>query len=394
MATTFPPYADTISHWNLDTSMIFLNHGSFGAAPKELLSYQSQLRTQMESQPLRFFMRELPELHLNAKTHLAHFLSCDADDLVFVRNATEGVNTVLSSIPWQKGDRVLITNHGYQACKNSVLVNAQRYGFEVDEIEVPYPYQEDDQIVNAVIHGVKPETRLVLIDHISSPTALYFPIERIAVALRGTNAELLVDGAHAPGMIPLDVTQTGAQYYTGNCHKWLCAPKGAAFLWIHKEYQSQMNPLNISKINVKGNTFQDRFYWGGTQDVTPFLSIPKAIETLPNITGKNISELMETNISMSREVVKMLCQMLEQPIPVPENRITNMCSIPLPPLKMPLSPGAFDPLQEQLYHDYHIEIPIINFGPNQRFIRPSCFIYNTFEQYNYLATSLTKILNI
>lgn len=392
MATALPPYSDLISHWNLDTSMVFLNHGSFGAAPKEVLEYQSLLRLQLESQPLRFFMRELPELHLHARNELAQFLSCEAEDLVFVRNATEGVNTVLSSISWQKGDRVLITNHGYQACKNSVLVNAQRFGFEVDEIEVPYPYQEDDQIVNAVIHGVKPETRLVLIDHISSPTALYFPIERIAVALRGTNAELLVDGAHAPGMIPLDVTQTGAQYYTGNCHKWLCAPKGAAFLWVHKEYQSNMNPLNISKINVKGDSFQDRFYWGGTQDVTPFLTIPKAIETIPQITGKSFSEHMETNIHMSREVVKMLCQVVKQPIPVPENRITNMCSIPLPPLKTPLSPGTFDPLQEQLYHDYRIEIPIINFGPHQRFIRPSCFIYNTMEQYQYLASTLTKLL--
>ncbi|HPS71717.1 MAG TPA: aminotransferase class V-fold PLP-dependent enzyme [Bacteroidales bacterium] len=393
MASLQPFYSDLVNHWNLDQSITFLNHGSFGAAPIEVLEQQHQFRMQLENQPLRFFMRELPELHVNTLQQLGIFLSCNPEDLVFVKNATEGVNTVLSSIPWKKNDRVLITNHGYQACKNALLINAQRYGFEVDEVQVPYPYESEDEIVNAVLDGVSKHTRLVMIDHISSPTALYFPIEKIAAALKGTQTELLVDGAHAPGMIPIHPSETGAQYYTGNCHKWLCAPKGAAFLWVDPRCQEYMYPLNISMINVRTQGFQDRFYWGGTQDVSPYLSIPKAIETLPKITQISWSEIMEKNRALSRKVTLLFSKTLEQPIPSPLDRITNMCAIPIPKLTSPLLPGTFDPLQEKLYHEFKIEIPVINFGVhNQRFIRFSCFVYNHISQYEYLAEVLKNEL--
>ena len=157
MSSIQPSYSELINHWNLDQSITFLNHGSFGAAPKEVLEQQHQFRMQLENQPLRFFMRELPDLHVTTLQKLGTFLKCNQQDLVFVKNATEGVNTVLSSIPWKKNDRVLITNHGYQACKNALLINAQRYGFEVDEVQVPYPYVSEDEIINAVLNGVKPE---------------------------------------------------------------------------------------------------------------------------------------------------------------------------------------------------------------------------------------------
>jgi len=395
MSSIQPSYSELINHWNLDQSITFLNHGSFGAAPKEVLEQQHQFRMQLENQPLRFFMRELPDLHVTTLQKLGTFLKCNQQDLVFVKNATEGVNTVLSSIPWKKNDRVLITNHGYQACKNALLINAQRYGFEVDEVQVPYPYVSEDEIINAVLNGVKPNTRLVMIDHISSPTALFFPVEKIAAALKGTQTELLVDGAHAPGMIPIHPSETGAQYYTGNCHKWLCAPKGAAFLWVDPSCQDFMFPLNISMINVRTQGFQDRFYWGGTQDVSPYLAIPKAIEVLPEITGLYWSQMMDQNRSMAREVTQMISDLLDQPVPSPLETVTNMCAIPIPKLTKSVLPGTFDPLQDTLYHDYKIEIPVINFGiQNQRFIRFSCFVYNQKSQYDYLAEVLEKELKI
>jgi len=393
MTPSLPPYSELVKYWNLDQTMVFLNHGSFGATPIPVLEQQQQYRLQLENQPLRFYMRELPELHEKTLQQLGLFLHCNPQDIVFVKNATEGVNTVLSSIPWQKNDRVLITNHGYQACKNALLINAQRYGFQVDEVQVPYPYQSEYELITSILDGITKNTRLVMIDHISSPTALYFPIEKIAEALKGSRIELLVDGAHAPGMIPIHPSETGAQYYTGNCHKWLCAPKGAAFLWIDPKCQEHLFPLNISMINVKTQGFQDRFYWGGTQDVTPYLCIPKAIEVIPEITGNTWEKIMERNLSLSLKVTKMLSEILDQPLPVPPKRITNMCAIPMPLLAQQLQPGTFDPLQETLYHKYKIEIPVINFGiQNQRFIRFSCYVYNRFEQYIYLAEILEKKL--
>jgi isopenicillin-N epimerase len=391
MKTTFPFYSEHIKHWNIDQSILFLNHGSFGATPKKVLEQQQHFQLQLERQPLRFFMRELPELHRETLQKLSSFLQCDSQDLVYVKNATEGVNTVLSSIPWQKNDRVLITNHIYQACKNALFVYSQRYGFEIDEVEVSYPYQNEDEILQCVLKGITKNTRLLLIDHISSPTALHFPIEKIARNLKGSRVELLVDGAHAPGMIPIHPSETGAQYYTGNCHKWLCAPKGAAFLWVDPNCQEKIDPLNISKINVKSQNFQDRFYWGGTQDLSSFLSIPKAIESIPEICGKSWEEVMERNFMMSRKVSQLLSSKLQQLVPIPEGSIINMCSIPLPKLERVLQPSEFDPLQEKLYYEYKIEIPIINFGKDRdRFIRYSCFLYNSMEQYEYLGEVLER----
>ncbi|MBP1673442.1 MAG: aminotransferase class [Bacteroidetes bacterium] len=393
MKTMFPFYSEHIKHWNIDQSILFLNHGSFGATPIKVLEQQQQFQLQLERQPLRFFMRELPDLHQKTLQHLGAFLQCNPQDLVYVRNATEGVNTVLSSIPWQKNDRVLITNHIYQACKNALFIYAQRYGFEIDEVEVSYPYQNEDEIVQCVLKGITKNTRLLLIDHISSPTALHFPIEKIASNLKGSRVELLVDGAHAPGMIPIQPSETGAQYYTGNCHKWLCAPKGAAFLWVEPKCQEYINPLNISMINVKTQSFQDRFYWGGTQDLSSFLSIPKAIESIPEIFGKSWEEVMERNYMMSRKVSQLLSSKLQQLVPIPEGSIINMCSLPLPKLGRALQPGEFDPLQEKLYYEYKIEIPVINWGrENQRFIRYSCFVYNSLEQYEYLGEVLEREL--
>lgn len=391
MKTTFPFYSQYVKHWNLDPSILFLNHGSFGATPIKVLEQQQHFQKQLESQPLRFFMRELPELHRETLQKLGSFLQCDPQDLVYVKNATEGVNTVLSSIPWQKNDRVLITNHIYQACKNALLVYAQRYGFEIDEVEVSYPCQNEDEILQSVLSGITKRTRLILIDHISSPTALQFPIEKIARSIEGSRVELLVDGAHAPGMIPIHPSETGAQYYTGNCHKWLCAPKGAAFLWVEPKCQEYINPLNISMINVKTQSFQDRFYWGGTQDISSFLSISKAIDCIPEIFGGSWEAIMEHNYQMSRKVAQMLSEMLGQPIPIGEEMKINMCSIPIPKLGRALQPGEFDPIQEKLYSEYKIEIPIINWGrTNQRFIRYSCFLYNSLEQYEYLGGVLER----
>jgi isopenicillin-N epimerase len=392
MTRTIPEYSPLIEQWPLDKSIVFLNHGSFGACPEIVLKVQHELRQRMESEPLRFFIRDLDVLYFESKQFLAGLVGVSSSDLVFVRNATEGVNTVLNSIVWNRDERILITDHIYPACKNAVLFYAAKNGLKVDEVSIPYPHEEGIDVETAILERIKPDTRLLLLDHISSPTAMVFPVKQIADALKGTGTEILVDGAHAPGALTLNIEELGVQYYTGNCHKWLCAPKGAAFLWVHRDQQEQVFPLNISYINLKGNAFEEKFYWTGTQDPTAWLSIPAAVQTLEKISGKSITQIIETNHLLNIEASRQICKSLHIPIPYPGQSLSCMTAFPLPDLFPAPEPDTPDPLQERLFHEYHIEIPVTHLEKGQRFIRISCHLYNDISQYKYLSEVLEEIL--
>ncbi len=389
---TDPVYSSYIQHWPLDRSMVFLNHGSFGACPNVVLEVQQQLRQRMESQPLRFLIRDLEYLYDESKTFLSRLLGVNSGDLVFVRNATEGVNTVLNSIVWNRDERILITDHIYPACKNAVLFYAAKYNLNVDEVSIPYPHEEGTDVETTILERIKPDTRLLLLDHISSPTAMVFPVKKIADALKDTGTEILVDGAHAPGALTLNIEELGVQYYTGNCHKWLCAPKGAAFLWVHPGFQDPVYPLNISLINTKGNAFEEKFYWIGTQDPTAWLSIPAAVQTLERISGKSLTRIVEANHLLNIEACRQICRSLHIPVPYPEESLSCMTAFPLPDLFPAPEPDTPDPLQERLFHEYHIEIPVTHLENGQRFIRISCHLYNDISQYKYLSEVLEEIL--
>ncbi len=387
-----PVYSEHIKHWSLDQECVFLNHGSFGACPQAVLDYQSKLRKKLESQPLRFMMRELEYLNAESKQILADFLNADYNDLVFVKNVTEGVNTVLNSIKWHTHDRVLITNQIYPACFNAVMYYARKFNFEVDVAEIPYPLTNSREIIRAVLKCIRPDTKLLILDHISSTTSIVFPVSEIAAALKDIQIQILVDGAHAPGAIPLNMKETVVHYYTGNCHKWLCSPKGAAFLWVDPAYQDCIYPLAISMINSRGNDFQDRFYWTGTQDPTAHLCIPAAIQILKHIAGTDLHHIMNQNKQLNIKTAKIICDALNISFPCPENLLSAMTSIPLPDLKTKHEINSPDPLQEKLYKTYHIEIPVMKqIDSEQRFLRISCQLYNHISQYRYLADALIEI---
>ena len=212
--------------WPLERGVIFLNHGSFGACPAEVLRQQAALRDEMEAEPVRFLSRELDDRLADARQALAAFVGADADDLAFVANATGGVNAVLRSLRFSPGEELLTTDHAYNACRNAFDFAAGRAGARVVVATIPFPLASPEEVVEAVLARVTPRTRLALLDHVTSPTGLVLPLERLVAALSGRGVEVLVDGAHAPGMVPLDLGALGAAYYSGNCHKWLCAPKG------------------------------------------------------------------------------------------------------------------------------------------------------------------------
>lgn len=221
--------SDYRKYWLLDADVTFLNHGSFGACPIPVLQLQTQLREQLERQPVHFFVREWESLLDEARRQLAEFVGATAEELVFVPNATTGINSVLRSLSFSPEDELLTTNHEYNACRNALNFVAERWGAKVVVANIPFPINSSDEMINSILTQITPRTKLVLVDHISSQTGLIFPLKRLIQELNTQGIESLIDGAHAPGMLPLNLHEINATYYSGNCHKWLSAPKGAAF---------------------------------------------------------------------------------------------------------------------------------------------------------------------
>ncbi len=263
------------SLWTLDPAVAYLNHGSFGACPTAILEKQSELRARMEREPVDFLVRDAPRLLAEARGALGTFVGADPSDLAFVPNATAGINAVVRSLSFSPGDEILTTNHAYGACRKTLDYVASRTGARVVAADVPFPLGGEEDVVGPVLAAVTARTRLAVLDHVTSPTALVFPIERLVAELSARGVDTLVDGAHALGMVPLDLTRLGAAAYTANAHKWLCAPKSVAFLHVRRDRQRDIHPVSISHGYAGGEArFRDEFDWTGTIDPTAALTYP------------------------------------------------------------------------------------------------------------------------
>ncbi|HEY9798340.1 MAG TPA: aminotransferase class V-fold PLP-dependent enzyme [Leptolyngbyaceae cyanobacterium] len=388
--------------WSLDPSVTFLNHGAFGAVPLPVLEKLPRWREQLERQPLRFFMREFEELLDTARSQLAVFVGADAAELVFVQNATTGVNSVLRSLTFNPGDELLTTNLEYNACRNALDFVASRTGAKVVVATVPFPLDSPNQVVEAIMAQVSPRTRLALLDHVTSQTGLIFPIQQLVSQLREQGIDTLVDGAHAPGMVPLNLHEIGATYYTGNCHKWLCAPKGSAFLYVQRDKQSIIRPLTIShganSRRTDKSRFQLEFDWTGTSDPTAYLCVPEAIQFLGSLLPGGWSELMENNRAKALFARELLCEALGVLPPCPAEMIGAIAVVPLPEQLSLYEQGEqsreWPGLQDILFERFNIEVPIIPWStPFKQMVRISAQLYNTPEQYNYLAVALLQLLS-
>ncbi|MBI5630854.1 MAG: aminotransferase class V-fold PLP-dependent enzyme [Elusimicrobia bacterium] len=388
-------------HWNLDPRISFLNHGSFGACPKPVLEAQSQLRARMEAEPVRFFMRELEGLADAARKVLADFVKADPKDLAFIPNASSGVSTVLRSLELKPGDELLTTNHAYNACRNAMDFTAKESGAKVVVAEVPFPIQGEGQVVETVLSGVTRRTRLALLDHVTSPTGLVFPAEELVKELSRRGIDAMIDGAHAPGMIPLDLRALGAAYYTGNCHKWLCAPKGAAFLHVRRDKQKDVHPLTLShgmnSPRSDRSRFRLEFDWTGTADPTPYLCVPEAVRFMGSLVGGGWAAVMRRNRKLALEGREILCRKLGVPPPCPDSMLGSMAALPLGPEpghdQRLCNPLVKNPLQESLFKRYRIEVPVWNWpAPPDRLFRVSAQLYNSPAQYEELGLALSQLL--
>ncbi|HIG30941.1 MAG TPA: aminotransferase class V-fold PLP-dependent enzyme, partial [Verrucomicrobiales bacterium] len=237
----------------------------------------------MEKQPVLFFVNDLENLIDQARDELSRFVGCRIEDLVFVQNATTGINTVLRSLKFKSGDELLVCDHEYNACRNALEMVAGLTGSKVVVVEIPFPLSSDDEIISRILDKVNSRTRLVMLDHISSQTGLRFPIDILVKIFNERGIETLIDGAHAPGMIPLNISELNPTYYTANCHKWMCSPKGSGFLYVDKSRQADIRPLSIShganSTRTNRSRYQIEFGWTGTWDPTAYLGVPKAIVT-------------------------------------------------------------------------------------------------------------------
>jgi selenocysteine lyase/cysteine desulfurase len=324
----------------LDPAIDYLNHGSFGACPKAVVEHRARLYELLEREPVRFLAREIDDRIDRALGELAAFVGCPPADLAFVDNATTAVNTILRSSRLERGDEILTTDHAYPACRNAMDHAAAISGARVVVAKVPFPTPAADAVVEAVLEAATARTRLAVLDHVTSVTALVFPVERLVAELEGRGIATLVDGAHAVGMLPLELGRLGASYYTTNAHKWLCAPKGAAILHVRPDRQEGLHPLVVT-------------------------------------------------------ARRLLLEALDVEKPCPETMLGSMASLPLPAFA-PGAPGAgrsAEALRDLLHDAYAMEVYFSDWpGPSGRLVRISAQVYNSEEQYARLASVLLEVL--
>jgi isopenicillin-N epimerase len=379
--------------WLLDRDLTFLNHGSFGACPRHILEVQAKVRSQLENEPVRFFNREWEPLLDASREKLAAFVGTDVEDLVFVPNATTGVNAVLRSLSFQPGDELLTTNHEYNACRNALDFIASRTGARVVVADIPFPIESPQQIIAAILSKVSSKTRLALIDHITSQTGLIFPIQEIIQQLQAQGIDTLIDGAHAPGMLPLNLREIGATYYTGNCHKWLCAPKVAAFLYVQRQKQPEIRPLTIShganSPLTHKSRFQLEFDWMGTSDPTAYICVGEVIQFLGLLLPGGWDELMQRNHQLVLEGREIICDVLKVKAPCPDEMIGSMAVIPMPEVFDSFSHTS---LRDRLFDQHGIQVQVVPWvGMHRLLLRISSQLYNSLEDYQYLAKVLTQL---
>jgi isopenicillin-N epimerase len=350
----------------------------------------------MEHNPMQFFVRDLEGLLDEARAAVAPWVGGAPDDLAFVPNATAAVNAVARSLDLGPGDELLTTDHAYAACRNALLFAAERAGARVVVAKVPFPLAHPDEVTAAILAAASPRTRLALVDHVTSPTGLVFPIESIVRALAERGIDTFVDAAHALGMVPCDVTRLGAAYWVSNAHKWFAAPKGTAVLHVRRDRQAVVRPTSISHGHTSRRPDRSRFLvefdWTGTVDPTGPLCLPAAIEALEGLWPGGIAALRDRNRALALRMRDALCAHLGVAPPAPDAMIGALAAVPVPPGEgRGQSALDRDPLQEALAAR-GIEVPVVPWpAPPRRLLRVSAQAYVRWEHAERLLAALTEL---
>lgn len=404
--------------WYLDPELIFLNHGSFGACPRELIECQRAEQVALERSPVAYFLRETPNKFKLARARFAELLAADQQGVCLVSNASEGVATALNTIKWKAGDEVVVSRDAYGACLKMLRHLSKQYGVKIRLAQAPFAIEDHRESgayqrwTKAVIHAFaeqcNADTRLLLIDHITSPTGLIYPVQSLIELAVHQGALSLVDGAHAPGHVDINLGVLQPDFYTGNAHKWLMSPKSCAILYVGDRWRNQINPLIISHgyDAVDGARLHALFDWTGTRDLSSWMVLPQTLDWLSFHGGW--STFASRNHHLVSQARDLICQAMWDPDPLPFlppiEALGQMASIPVNPritaqaqaqlfdLNVQSLPQSIHPLQQWLYQQ-KIEVPVIPspYEGAPDFLRISAQVYNSLGEYERLAELLSSL---
>ncbi len=374
--------------FTLDPAIVFLNHGSFGAVPAQVMEAQRKWQARLERQPVLFLSRELTQYYEPARQALADYLHAPADRLAYMPNVTHGVNMIARTLELEPGDEILSTNHEYGACHNIWEFISGKTGSRFVRQPIRFPAQSPDSILEDLWQGVTSKTRCIFISHLSSPTALRFPVEEICKRAREAGILSIVDGAHAPGQLRVDLLEIDPDFYVGNCHKWMLGPKGSGFMYTRPDQQPSLEPLVVSwgwgegHDFGTGSTYLDNLQWTGTIDPSAYLSVPAAIEFQAEHDWPAVIESCRRLLSTA---IKKIEGITGLPAPVEAHGYRQMAFTPLPRLSDPAA------LKARLYDDYRVEVPVIEWE-GRHGLRISIQAYNTADDVEALCRALSKLL--
>jgi isopenicillin-N epimerase len=373
----------------LDPDVAFLNHGSFGAVPRPVFAIYQQWQGELERQPVEFLGRRYGDLLREARSVLAAHVRTSADNLVYVSNATEALNIVAHSLQLNPGDEVLTTDHEYGAMDRMWQFICHRTGAIYRPVHVPLPVTTAAEVVDRLWAAVTPRTRVLFLSHITSPTALVFPVSELCRRARAAGVLSIVDGAHALGQLPLDLEAMDPDFYAANAHKWLCAPKGSALLYARPEVQPLVVPRVVSwgaqAPGVSGSRFLDELQWTGTRDIAAYLTVPAAIRFWAEHHWEASRIRSHALARYAREAIAELTR-LSQISPDSMDWFVQMTAVPLPPCD---GPG----LKTKLYDEFRVEVPVIEWQGRQ-YLRVSIHAYNTRQDVERLTEALRAVLKL
>jgi len=375
-----------INRFILDRKTTFLNHGSFGACTKEVMNQYIEFQYKLENQPVHFIEKEIPDLMTKSRKSLSTFLNVDSNDLILIDNPTTAINEIIRSLKLQPGDEIISTDHEYGAMDKAWEFITEKTGSIYKNIKLPFPIESNYDITSTIVNNCSDKTKVLFISHITSPTAIIFPVKELCDFARKNNIIIIIDGAHAPGHIELDIRNLNPDYYIGTCHKWLCTPKGVSFLYVNKEIQNKLDPLIIGwgwrDSETKLSNFQSNHQWWGTRDMSSYFCIPLAIMIHQE------KEMVHSRIQCLSKISiirKEINNITKQSDICPNEMLGHMASMIIP-IENHLE------IKNKLINEYNIEIPIFNWK-GKNLLRVSYYLYNQEKDINYLIKALKEILS-
>lgn len=381
------PLPELASQFNLRRDVTFLNHGSFGACPRPVIAAYRYWQDELESEPVLFFGRRRLGLLADARAALGNYVNADADDVVFVPNITYAMNIVINSLRFGSDDEILTTNHEYGAINNTWNYHLNRYGGTLVSVDIPLPMTSESDFVERVWAAVTPRTKALSISHITSPTAIIFPIKELIRRCRAAGILTIIDGAHVPGHIDLDLRDLDPDFYAANCHKWLCAPKGAGFLYARKDKQDMLEPFvcswNLSRNTHHSTRFVNLFENVGTNDPAPWLAVPAAIEFQRTHNWPEVRKACHALASQVRQQIAAITGM--QPISDESNTWWNQMAL------CPVPHGE-QYKYTRLWEDYLIEVPVVIWN-DRTFLRIAIQAYNTPNDVDRIVSAVKTIIH-